>query len=112
MIYHLLVESDLAVPNNIQLKLYHPDDPHYQNLVGFVLYEPLTITMIDKTKTVPVTPEVPPTPTRSYPSQPKVTDVRSTHGVQTGVSRSVVSYLFVSMIALFGFVAILKKQIR
>ncbi|MDX8417001.1 SpaA isopeptide-forming pilin-related protein [Absicoccus intestinalis] len=112
MIYHLLVESDLAVPNNIQLKLYHPDDPHYQNLVGFVLYEPLTITMIDKTKTVPVTPEVPPTPTRSYPSQPKVTDVRSTHGVQTGVSQSVGSYLFVSMIALFGFVAILKKQIR
>ena len=62
MIYHVLVDSDLAVPNNIQLKFYRTDDSYYQNLIGFVRYVPLTITMTDKQKITPVTPNVPTSP--------------------------------------------------
>lgn len=109
-IYHLLVGNDLPIPNHIQLKIYHPNDPNYQNLVGFVLYDPLTVTMTDEVKIDPVTPSVPSTPTISHASQPKATYVRAANGIQTGVSQSFASYFVVSVIALFGFAAILKNK--
>ena len=110
MIYHVLVDSDLAVPNSIQLKFYRTDDSYYQNLIGFVRYVPLTITMTDKQKITPVTPNVPTSPTVSHTIQPKDTYEQSTYGVQTGTSQSSVPYLFLSVIALLGFVAIIKQK--
>ena len=47
---------------------------------------------------------------QSHTIQPKDTYEQSTYGVQTGTSQSSVPYLFLSVIALLGFVAIIKQK--